>query len=451
VLVDVAMMLNGRSHLAVFEELVGQVLKAADTDGNGQATWDELAANEKYLADYQPNGQPVSARQLKMWIEQLDENRDGQIQPGEAAGWLGRNSGTTARAFTLRSSRWYHANPRASSRVWQLLDTNRDARLSTEEIADAADRFFQFDANDDRVISPAELASLREQLDAGNPEVMATSREVTRYAAIHLDAAVAVDRLEFLLSDLYSPRQMLGPTSFPDLSGLFAKLDANADNWLEQQELASLRTIEPHLQLTATFNDGSGESQVEAARLTLDAHSPEVTVVAQSANRVVVSIGGTRLIVSAHDLQPGQTAGQEIERNQIHAMVHDQCDAMFEELDANSDGRLGEREIATGAEQLLRRDANADRQLSTDELTCSMIVAFLRGEGPNEDAFYIPATRAARQIDAQTPAWFVSGDFNGDGDISRREFLGSFEQFARLDTDQNGYIGVAEAVALKQD
>jgi len=36
-------------------------------------------------------------------------------------------------------------------------------------------------------------------------------------------------------------------------------------------------------------------------------------------------------------------------------------------------------------------------------------------------------------------------DRNGDGDVSRREFLGSAEQFKRIDTDGDGLISVEEA------
>jgi Ca2+-binding EF-hand superfamily protein len=450
VLVDVALMLGDRPQAAVFHELIEHVLAAADTDGDGRQTWDELAANKQYLAEYQPNGQQLSPRQLKMWIERYDENRDGRIQPGEAMGWLGRDSGTSARPFAVRSSRWYRSNPRAGSRVWQLVDSNRDARLSAEEMASAAERFWVFDANDDRAISSAELASLREQLDADDPEIMAVSRDATRHAAIHLGPSVAVDELEYLLVDLYSPQQTLGPTSFRDLADLFNELDGNRNDWLEQEELDGLRTIDPHLRLTVTFN-GAGESRDGPATLSLDAHAPDVTVLAQLANRIVVSAGATRLIISSHDLMPGSSAAQGVQASQIRGMIHDRCDAMFEELDGNADGRLGEREIATGGARLLASDADGDTQLSAEELPRSMVVAFLRGEPPNQDSFYIPASVARLTANGESPSWFIRGDFNSDGDISRREFLGSLEQFSRLDTDQNGYIGLAEAVAVKED
>jgi hypothetical protein len=38
-------------------------------------------------------------------------------------------------------------------------------------------------------------------------------------------------------------------------------------------------------------------------------------------------------------------------------------------------------------------------------------------------------------------------DRNGDGDVSRREFLGTDEQFREIDTDGDGLISVEEAEA----
>jgi hypothetical protein len=73
-----------------------------------------------------------------------------------------------------------------------------------------------------------------------------------------------------------------------------------------------------------------------------------------------------------------------------------------------------------------------------------MIVAFLRGEQPGEQSFYRP--QSARMLPAaEAPSWFAHADFNGDGDVSSREFLGTREQFSKLDTNQDGFIAAAEA------
>ncbi|MBX9582607.1 MAG: EF-hand domain-containing protein, partial [Gemmataceae bacterium] len=43
------------------------------------------------------------------------------------------------------------------------------------------------------------------------------------------------------------------------------------------------------------------------------------------------------------------------------------------------------------------------------------------------------------------PDWFTKMDRNGDGDISRREFLGPLSLFRRLDADGDGLITPDEA------
>jgi hypothetical protein len=43
------------------------------------------------------------------------------------------------------------------------------------------------------------------------------------------------------------------------------------------------------------------------------------------------------------------------------------------------------------------------------------------------------------------PAWFRAMDRNGDGDVSRREFLGTDADFRRIDTDGDGLISREEA------
>jgi hypothetical protein len=448
-LVDARLSIDGRPHTEVFAALVGRVLDAGDTDGDGRSTWAEWAANQEFLRGDLANVPPGDDRQVKMWIERYDENRDKQIQPSEAASWLGRDAGSSVRPLALRSRRSYLPIPALNSRVWQLLDADRNGRLAGDEIAAASARLWSLDADDDRIITPPELASLRDLLDAAVVPAMSPGFDEHRYAAIHLEPPGDVDRLDYLLADLYAPRQNLGPGSFPDLPGLFDALNANDDDWLDRQELAGLLTIKPHVELTIAFVD-LNSAGLPPASLRLGEHAPGIVVAAQlSPNRALVSLGNTRLVVSAHDLAPGSDSRSAAVRSYLRVMVHDECDALFEELDRNADGRLGEREIATCAERLLAQDVNQDGQLENDELPNYLIVAFLRSEPPGERSFYVPASASvagATPQDARAPSWFVRADFNGDGDVSRREFLGSIEQFSRLDTNLDGFITAAEAL-----
>jgi hypothetical protein len=307
----------------------------------------------------------------------------------------------------------------------------------------------RLDEDDDQVIVQAELVPLAEQLAAANAERMANGRNDNHYAAVHLEPKEDVARLEYLLNDLYAPRQDLGPGSFAGFARLGEQLDANSDDWLEREELAKLLTTEPYVDLSIAFTTASG-SEKPAGKIHLDAHAPEVSVITDAANdRIILSSGGTRLIVLAHDLAQQASAEQAkaVDRNQVRLMIHDHVDALFEELDANADGRLGAREIASCTDRLLARDADRDEWLAADELPYVMVAAFLRSESPGEQSFYVPAASPAPASGATQPSWFRHADFNGDGDVSRREFLGSFEQFLRLDANRDGFIEVAEAVA----
>ena len=51
----------------------------------------------------------------------------------------------------------------------------------------------------------------------------------------------------------------------------------------------------------------------------------------------------------------------------------------------------------------------------------------------------------AAESDPRRPDWFRTMDRDSDGRLSRKEFVGTAEQFKRLDTDGDRFISVAEA------
>ncbi len=131
-------------------------------------------------------------------------------------------------------------------------------------------------------------------------------------------------------------------------------------------------------------------------------------------------------------------------------MVHDECDELFAYVDANDDGRLGEREVRTVGQRLKACDSNGDGLLSADELPYTMIVALQRGESAAARDFYVPDSAAAPAAASGAPAWFVAADFNEDGDLGRREFLGPPHAFEALDANRDGFVDAREAAEAGQ-
>jgi Ca2+-binding EF-hand superfamily protein len=450
---EVRLTLDGHRNDEGVQAEIKTVLDAADTDHDGRATWKELLDNAEYLKTGSPEAPELTARQKKMYLDQYDLDSDGYVSRDEAASWAGRSTGRKAKAFDVRSTRAFAPDPRATSRLWALFDADRNGALSVDEVRSAPASLLRLDEDDDEVITEAELTPLEAQLAANNAQRSASGRNDSHYAALRLEPKTDVARIEYLLNDLYSPRQDLTPGSFSAFPRLAEKLDANSDNWLDREELAELLKTDAYLGVTVAFSAADG-SQPAAGKLHLDSQAPEVSVIGDAkSDKAVVSVGGARLILAAADLSPTQAGGAApqaygaVDRNQIRLMIHDQVDALFNELDANADGRLGAREIAVSADRLLAHDADRNGELTAEELPYVMIAAFMRSEPGNEDSYYIPPMKPAATTGDVAPAWFRHADFNSDGDISRREFLGSTEQFSKLDANRDGFIEPQEAAA----
>lgn len=454
-LLAVAVTLDGQPLGKGLDELIDQVLAAAASPGSAaaQPTWAALIANEPFLQSQAPEGRLVPPRQRMAWIERFDFNRDEVVQRGEAAAWLGRDSSGTATAFAVRSSGSYRPDPRATSRLWSLVDADGDGLASSDELHRAPQRLRTLDADDDEMLTPPELAPLREEV-TGASSGSAASRGGSRpHAAIHLESGADAERWAYLLGDRYAPRQDLQPASFGASAALSRSLDKNGDDWLQSSELGGLVTEKPHLELAIEF-DAAGRPGQPAASIDVVASSAAMTSLVRAApSRLMATIGDARVVISAHDLAVEQArydaqggGPSALDLRQVRVMVHDQYDGLFQLLDADLDGRLSAREIAHGSERLLTVDADGDGQVSGDEAPHVIVAAFLRGERGGEQAFYPPPSEpGAAAAGAPAPAWFRHADFNGDGDVSRREFLGTDGQFGALDANGDGFLERREA------
>src|SRR5262249_57777 len=128
--------------------------------------------------------------------------------------------------------------------------------------------------------------------------------------------------------------------------------------------------------------------------------------------------------------------------------IADRGRSLFEFLDADRDGRLSQRELRTARTRLAVWDRDGERVFTGSAIPRQVLLTISHGGAQFTDRSveppgYGPAARAL--MPSRGPLWFRHMDRNGDGDVSRREFLGTDDDFKRLDLDGDGLISVEEA------
>ncbi len=129
-----------------------------------------------------------------------------------------------------------------------------------------------------------------------------------------------------------------------------------------------------------------------------------------------------------------------------------QTPSLFQLLDENRDGRLSVRELRTAWDRLIALEEPGAEVITKKIIQPSVTLRLSR----TFDRFYI--NQAVVQpggfqnpnmvlLPQKGPMWFRKMDRNGDGDVSRGEFIGTRAEFDAIDTDGDGLISLAEAEA----
>jgi Ca2+-binding EF-hand superfamily protein len=133
---------------------------------------------------------------------------------------------------------------------------------------------------------------------------------------------------------------------------------------------------------------------------------------------------------------------------QVVVTATDRGRNLFDRVDTNADGKLDLGELMRASRVV---PVELAREKPLDRAAIPASYRLIVGRGPVAGQFGpVPFGSSAKLKPAASPTargprWFLAMDRNGDGYVSRQEFVGSPELFARLDTDGDGRISLEEA------
>lgn len=391
--------------------------------------------------------------------------------------------------------------------LFRTLDADKDGKLSRAELTQAPESMRRLDIDDNELITtedmvPTGAGGLRPPL----PRIQGPTAGTKRVGAFFLPSGSADSSFAGVLLTQYDQdkNRNLSRTESGLSKEPFEALDANQDGDLDGEELARW-----HLRPSdVTFTVRLGRTNGAAVDVDKNVDKKLAAALTTVADGQVLSLGDVELRIARDPTPPIRFAAQgqllqifrqadkrnrgfvemtdlqgggqlpalrqafpmldrdgdaKVTLKEVQAFIELQAEAannfvslsvaehgrnLFQLVDANGDNRLSPRELQSVWTRLQVRDSDGDGFIDTTELARVFQVTVERGSnigfrGGVRGGFTPDAPRAAYARNA--PAWFKKMDRNGDGDVSVREFLGTREEFNRIDADRDALISADEA------
>ncbi|MCA9068922.1 MAG: hypothetical protein KDA84_08370, partial [Planctomycetaceae bacterium] len=149
----------------------------------------------------------------------------------------------------------------------------------------------------------------------------------------------------------------------------------------------------------------------------------------------------------------------ELLSRQIRLTVTDRGRDLFRILDSDGNNQISTREFWAMPDRAVLWDRDSDGHITLSEVPSQYRFVVSQGDftgiaGSNQNVVVVPSPgmpMRATNPSSRGPHWFQRMDRNNDGDLSIREFLGSLDDFKKLDEDQDGLISPREATLLKSN
>jgi hypothetical protein len=433
-IVDLAVITDGRSYRLAREKWVDLLLSQAKgkystavktedakielvegTSADGDASEETSADDVEVPADEEVADQtegvkaesrkePTVIQRLKNYVAAVGDQADPQEVRWLLADWTGGPE-----LIVLGPAAAWQRSEVAP--LWSWLDLDGDHNLSHAEVSQALKRLQQADVDEDDIVDLAEL--FRNDHPASPYE-----KQFAHPLAVVIDDDTDWNALLDDLADVYGEP--------------YSSKSAN--------ELAALKVQSPDLVCRVSLD----AKDAKLAMLSVDpALGDAAQIVESKENVITVDVAGSYVELSAARAPAGEKLEVSAPQIAIGAVVDGY--PLFRLLDADGDQRITRPEQRQLADLLRDLDRDGDGQLGQSEIPTAIRLAVTGG--PHVHELLRERTRAARLRSRErlpVPGWFADMDRNRDGELSRREFLGTSAQFDQFDRDGNDLINDKE-------
>ncbi len=467
--------------------------------------WTDVLSHPMVRGRVFANLQADGEMQGSSLVRQYDRDGDGQADPSELHAFLTRGLSERP-AFVLDEASEFRGVNRDESPLFVRLDTDSDAVLNAEEISKVVERISILDRNGDRVISLEEVqaptADRQAYMRRRRSDALDLAMPIQRDSKGRLEAELlsryevgeGIDRVAWPESEgLFKTLDQNQDSKLEksELSGIAISPSNLVIRlvWtpVSNQNVQSSTEMNSGVPFggTSQYQIYEGESRNREGEMPADwlwekpkirlrfrLHDPlSAEAIEKRVSQIAESMGVTKdrpqSVVEGLAFGPMGVTAAGMDRDRDGKLSWDEVmwsvrakatltselvrvrlveipDSWFTWLDQDWDDVLSESEIANSTTRLAQLFSASDSDLAPESLPVQLDVLVTRAYG-DEDPFgsevFVRSTAPSPES-KPLPEWFQAMDTNGDGLVTRREFLGGDESLKSLDRDRNGWLDI---------